>query len=289
LISSLDFIGIIGFIEFGSLAGRAEDSSGGGRAAQSLAVSSNRQRRSVLGNRISYVALRRAGLVACGLALATLGLSTPAGAATPVTPTSLTYCGGTVSADPGGKVADEPNLLDYTFKCDTGITAYTVFIEQQGDAASGGTLDDYNPSPSVFESDAVTPSPTESITCEGTTPSDGINCNLGTQGAQLSDGFFASGSVDPIQAYCKHLPTNANGKLAKPGTPAVAQALVQLVVTDYTGAEDGPFTLGPAKACPKVPNVVPTPKPKPKAKAKAKAKANAKAKAKAKSHAVKRG
>ena len=44
------------------------------------------------------------------------------------------------------------------------------------------------------------------------------------------------------------------------------QAIVQLVVTDYTGAEDGPFTLGPASACPKVPNVVPTPKAKTKPK-----------------------
>jgi hypothetical protein len=42
--------------------------------------------------------------------------------------------------------------------------------------------------------------------------------------------------------------------------------VVQLVVTDYTGAEDGPFNLGPAKACPKVPNAVPTPKAKPKPK-----------------------
>ena len=47
---------------------------------------------------------------------------------------------------------------------------------------------------------------------------------------------------------------------------AVPQAVVQLVVTDYTGAQDGPFNLGPAKACPKVPNVVPTPKAKTKPK-----------------------
>ena len=61
-----------------------------------------------------------------------------------------------------------------------------------------------------------------------------------------------------------------------------AQATVrnlQLVVTDYTGAEDGPFNLGPAKACPKVPNVVPTPKvkskPKPKPKKKTPSKRHA--------------
>ncbi len=230
-----------------------------------------------MGNRNSLVVLARAGLVSCVVALATCALPAVAGAATtPVTPTSLTDCGGSVSADAGGSAADEPNLLDYRFSCDGGITAYTIIVDQQGDAASGGTLDDYNPSPSVFETDGVTPSPSEGITCEGTTPSSGINCNLGAAGAQLSDGFFAQGSVDPVQAYCKHLPTTAAGKTARPGTAAIPQALVQLVVTDYTGAQDGPFTLGPAKACPRVPNVVPTPKPKAKAKTKTKSKTKTK-------------
>jgi hypothetical protein len=230
-------------------------------------------------DRNPLVALRRAGLLGYGVALAVCALPALALAALPaaagaaaVTPTSATDCGGKVSADPGAAAASEPNLLDYTFSCDGGITAYTVIVSQQGDQASGGTIDDYNPSPSVFQSDGVTPSASESLTCEGTTPSDGINCNTGTQGVQLSDGDVAAGSVDPIQAYCKHLPKNANGKAAKPGTAAVPQAVVQLVVTDYTGAQDGPFTLGPAKACPKVPNVVPTPKPKPKTKAKSKSK-----------------
>jgi hypothetical protein len=225
-------------------------------------------------HRNPLVALRRAGLLGGGVALAMCLLPALAGAA--VTPTSATDCGGKVAADSGASAAGEPNLLDYTFSCDGGITAYTIIVTQQGDQASGGTLDDYNPSPLVFQADGVTPSSTESLTCEGTTPSEGINCNTGTQGVQLSDGFFAEGSVDPIQAYCKHLATNANGKTAKPGTAAVPQAVVQLVVTDYTGAQDGPFDLGPAKACPKVPNVVATPKPKPKAKAKGKSQSKSK-------------
>jgi hypothetical protein len=221
--------------------------------------------------------VRRAGVI-CGLiALAPFAAPAMAGAAA-VTPTSFTDCGGNLSPDPGAKAAGEPNLLDYRFSCDTGITAYTIIVNQQGDAASGGTIDDYNSAPNVFETDGVTPSPTESLTCEGTTPSDGINCNTGTQGVQLSDGYVADGSVDPIQAYCKHLPTTASGKLAKPGTAAVPQAQVQLVVTDYTGAQDGPFNLGPAKACAKVPNVVPTPKPKPKKKGKSSKKTTTKGK-----------
>jgi hypothetical protein len=214
--------------------------------------------------------LGRALVVSCAVALTACALPALSGAAT-VTPTSLTDCGGTVSHDGGGAATDEPNLLDYKFSCDGGITAYTVIVQQQGDAASGGTIDDYNSAPSVFESDGVTPSPTESITCEGTTPSDGINCNTGAKGAQLSDGYFAEGSIDPVGAYCKHLPLDAKGKtITKPGTLAIPKASVQLVVTDYTGAQDGPFTLGSTKACPRVPNVVPTPRPKTKTKTKTK-------------------
>lgn len=222
-------------------------------------------------SRDSLGALTRAWLLSCAVALMACALPAAAGAATPVTPTSLTDCGGTVSPDSGGATADEPNLLDYKFNCDGGITAYTVIVQQQGDSASGGTIDDYNSAPSVFEPDGVTPSATESITCEGTTPSSGINCNLGTTGKQLTDGYFAEGSIDPIGAYCKHLPTDANGKtITKPGTLAIPKATVQLVVTDYTGAQDGPFILGSTKTCPRVPNVVPTAKPKPKPKPKTK-------------------
>jgi hypothetical protein len=206
--------------------------------------------------------------------LAACLLSAAAGAA--VTPRSLTSCNGKVAPHPAGKATDEPNLLNYRFTCDGSITAYTIIVNQQGDAASGGAIDDYNPSPSVFETDGVTPSPTETITCEGTTPSNGVNCNFTTGGAQLTNGFFADGSIDPIQPYCKHLPTTASGQPAKPGTRAVPRAIVQLVVTDFTGAEDGPFTLWPATACPKVPDVVPAPKPKTKPRTKHKPKTTSK-------------
>ena len=195
-------------------------------------------------------ALGRATLVCAGIALTTVAFTAVAGAATtPPTPESLTDCGGTVSHDPTGSAAGEPNLLDYKFQCNGDISAYTIIVDQQGD--QGGSIDDYNPSPTVFDSDGVTPNASESLTCEGTTPSDGINCNAGAGGV-LSAFNFADGSIDPIQAYCKHLPAKA-----KAGTAAVPRALVQLVVTDSTGAEDGPFNLGPAKRCPKVPNFVP--------------------------------
>jgi hypothetical protein len=191
-------------------------------------------------------------MLACfGVAALACLLPTVATAAAP-TPASFTNCGGTVSHDKSGASAGEPNLSDYKFRCNGDISAYSIVVDQQGNP--GGSVDDFNPAPSVLESDGVTASPTETLTCEGVTPSDGINCNAGA-GAVLSGGNFASGSIDLLQPFCKHLPTKG-----KAGTPAVPQAWVALVVTDSTGAQDGPFRLRSAKPCPRVPNVVPATK-----------------------------
>jgi hypothetical protein len=70
----------------------------------------------------------------------------------------------------------------------------------------------------------------------------------------MSAGNLALGSFDPIDPYCKHFPPGA-----KPGSYAEPQALVQVVVSDTTGAEDGPFTLNMKPACPPVPNRMPRP------------------------------
>ncbi len=195
-----------------------------------------------------------------------------------LTPESLTNCSGSIAPDGGGAAAGEPYLLDYTFQCDTDISAYTVIVNRQ--AGDDGNLDDFNSSPLVLDSDGLTPNGSESVTCEGSTPSDGINCNLGA-GVVLSAGNFAEGSVDLVAPYCKYLPSDA-----APGTPAVPQANVQLVVTDNTGAQDGPFDLSLAKSCPNVANFVPTPKPKkkkPKSTGKGKAKSTFKTKSKRRS------
>ncbi len=221
-------------------------------------------------NRRSRVLALRPALLALCSALSLCVLPAVAGAAAP-TPASLTECTGSIAPDSTGAALGEPYLLDYSFSCDTDISAYTILVNRQ--AADDFNLDDYNSAPAVLEADGVTPSATESITCGGSTPSDGINCNLGAGGV-LTAGYFADGSVDPVDPYCKHLPSGA-----APGTPAIPQAFVQLIVTDATGAQDGPVALGLRTGCPKVPNVVPTPKPKPKPKPKAKSKSKAKAKA----------
>jgi len=202
-------------------------------------------------------ALARARSLAPPVALAAVfclvgGGSSATAASTPAppTPVSLTNCTGSLSPDSTGTSIGEPYLTDYRFSCDGNITSYTVVVNRQ--AGATGNVDDFNGSPVVFKSDGVTPSLTTSVLCSGTTPSDGINCNFGGGGA-LTASYVAIGSVDLVAPYCKSLPVKA-----KPGTPAIPQAIVQLIVTDATGAQDGPFDLNLSSRCPRVPNTVPS-------------------------------
>jgi hypothetical protein len=214
-----------------------------------VVVKINKEER--VGNRLSRGVLRGGTLLSICAVAGTCAVS--AGAAT-VVPVSRTGCHGSLAADSSGKAQNEP--LSYSFHCNGGITAYSIIVNQNGD--HNAAIDDFSNAPSVFETDDATPSPTETVSCEGVLPSDGINCNTGALGSQISDGFYVAGTVDPVQAYCEHLPTvTAKGKPVKPGAAAIPTAIVQLVVTDYTGAEDGPFSLKLSKACPTVRKVVP--------------------------------
>jgi hypothetical protein len=199
-------------------------------------------------------------LLCAGVATTALSVPATAGAALPE---SATQCSGFLANDPGGKSQGEPNLLDYTFSCSTDISAYTVIISRIND--DGNNIDDYSPSanvvfPSPYSIDpsaAGTVDSNESVNCGGTIPSDGVNCYAtnGTIGTDVSSNYLVEGSVDPTNQYCAYLP-----KKAKPGTPAVPRAIVEVVVTDSTGAQDGPFELFPQKGCKKVAAVVPEPK-----------------------------
>lgn len=179
-------------------------------------------------------------------------LTPPASAA--ALPESATSCSGSLTSDPTGKSVDEPDLTDYSFYCDGGITAYSVTVDKV--RSDGHNIDDYNPNPLVYSagSDLQTVSPTESVNCGGSSPSNGIDCYslVGSTAGFIAPGDTIVGSVDLTSQYCASLP-----KGAKPGTPAVPRATVELIVTDSTGAEDGPFELRPTTACKSVPAVVP--------------------------------
>lgn len=192
-----------------------------------------------------------------------------AGAATAklVTPASLTSCYGGVRADGSGNALGEPNLLDYSITCNTDIEAYTVFVVRTQDA--GNNIDEYAPNPNVIDPTTGSIS-SEGVDCEGVSPSDGVNCYAQAVGSDgktpvlgaISAWYTTEGSIALDEPYCKYLP-----KGAKAGTAAVPGAVVEYVVTDYTGAEDGPFVLNlKGSKCPKVANVVPAKSAKPKAK-----------------------
>jgi hypothetical protein len=210
----------------------------------------------LLGNRLFRGTLRRAALMTVCVGAGACVVPAVSDAAAP-TPASFTNCSGSLKPDSGAKKAKEPNLLDYSFTCNSGIVAYTVIAYQAGD--DNAAIQDYAPAPLVFETDGLTPSPTETVTCEGAQPSNGINCNTGTYLSEINGGYYVDGTIDLGGTYCKHFPTPAKGKTLRPGTPAIQTARVQLIVTDWSGAQDGPFALREPKACPSVPNTVPQP------------------------------
>jgi hypothetical protein len=168
--------------------------------------------------------------------------------AAPPPPQSAATCYGSLAA--ASPTADQPNLMNYQFKCDGRITAYTILANRR--PRDFEVIDDFSTTADVLNGQGNIDS-TQSFGCEGTMPGNGINCNAGAGGFS-SAWNVQKGSFDLSDPYCKTLAANA-----APGTYATPQATVQLVVTDVSGAQDGPFRLAPANACPAVPDRVPFP------------------------------
>ncbi len=185
----------------------------------------------------SCVARRiRKGIVLAPFML--LAWAVPGGAATTVTPESTTNCGGSLKRAP---TSDEPNTLSYKFNCDGGITAYTIVASRGPNDLS--TIDDFSPNSLAYGSSGVDSK--VSFTCEGSIPGDGINCNTG--GSDLPTAEFVEGTFDTTDPYCGTVATKATK--GKKATKAEPQAVVDVIVSDVTGAEDGPFRLNLGPAC----------------------------------------
>jgi hypothetical protein len=167
------------------------------------------------------------------------GLLTQSALAAAPTPESNTSCGGTLSrAKP---TSLDPYLLNYQFSCDWGISAYTIFVNRK--PSDYETIDDYNGAPSVFDPTGTADTKL-SIVCDGTIPGDAVNCNAGAGGV-IPAPDVTEGSLDTTAPLCPYIPKGSpEGAKPQPG------ALVQLVVTDSTGAEDGPFRLFLSGKCP---------------------------------------
>jgi hypothetical protein len=194
-------------------------------------------------------ALLRCGRLTLAVTVLACGLAGTASAAA-TTPQSTTNCGGSLTrAKPTG---NDPNLLDYSFNCDWGVSSYTLIVNRAPN--NDTTLDDFASTVGVFDPTG-NPVGTESFNCTGTIPGDGVNCNAGA-GGYLPAPDLAQGFIDTTDPYCANIP---------PGSPAGTRpeptAVVELVVTDTTGAEDGPFRLRLSSKCPAV-HVVKKTKPK---------------------------
>lgn len=176
--------------------------------------------------------LRALVLGGCVTLVGSLLPSLATAASTP--PVSSTSCNGTLSRAP---TKDEPNLLSYKFHCDWGITAYTVIATRKPSDFS--TLDDFSPTASVVDTSGNVV-PTVGLACNGVLPGNGVNCAVAPK-TYVAAPDFAEGTIDTSDPYCANVPKRT--KTARP------QAIVQLVVTDTHGAQDGPFRLGLHPGC----------------------------------------
>ncbi len=200
---------------------------------------------------------------------------TAVAASTPSTPSSVTQCSGNITPDPAGPAAGNANPYDYSFSCasispgatspsgynwvfDGNIYSYTIIVTRRRDDGANVTYN--SPTATILNSGAVDLN--ADVNCTSFTPSDGFNCaapgpnptaaTLGTYERTIQAGETVQGGFAMADPYCAYLP-----KGAKAGTPAVPQAVVELLVTDDNGAQDGPFELYRSTACKKTPLVVP--------------------------------
>ncbi len=222
-------------------------------------------------------------------AVALAGLPSSALAA-PTTPPSTTGCSGSIKSD-AGAAAGNANGFDYQFSCTPAITgatdpsgytwnftgniwSYAIVVTRRNDDGNNVTYG--APTANVLTSSGSIDS-TQYVNCSSFVPSDGFTCSApGPDGSTTSD--LANGSNPPYQSfipagedvtggfalthgYCSYLP-----KGAKPGTPAVPRATVELIVTDTNGVTEGPFELSHTGKCPKVAAAVPAKKTKKKTK-----------------------
>jgi hypothetical protein len=245
-----------------------------------------RGRWSLLPRKRSIPLVRSAVAVGAALSAGALALGQlPASAsAAPTTPPSTTQCSGTIRLDAGGPAAGNPNPYDYTFACLSSIApgatdpsgyswnfsgniwSYTIIVTRRRDNGSNVSYD--APTANVLAGSGALDT-TQYVNCSSAVPSDGFSCSAPGPGAS-SASDFANGTNPPYSAYIPAGETVTGGfalaegycgflpKGARPGTPAVPQATVQLIVTDTNGVSAGPFELFHAgKKCPKVPAVVP--------------------------------
>ncbi|MBV8430738.1 MAG: hypothetical protein JO244_06225 [Solirubrobacterales bacterium] len=147
-----------------------------------------------------------------------------------------TNCGGSLKRAP---TSLDPNALNYSFNCNWGITAYSIIATRQPSDYS--TIDDFGPDGLAYDGSG-NPVTGVGFDCAGQVPGNGINCGLSSGYLPAPD--YAEGWIDTSVPYCSYI--------SQGSTRAVPQAIVQVIVTDTNGVEDGPFRLNLPHSCPPV-------------------------------------
>lgn len=191
------------------------------------------------------------GTAAIGAA-AILGAVLPASAA--ATPAGLVGCYGHLTRT--AATADDVHPLNYEFWCNGDITAYTIVANRKINDAS--TLDDFSPDVTVLDPHRAI-STTQGVACQSVLPGNGINCYANGSAKPVLVSAFSTieGSFDTTDPYCGVAAhtikvKGRKGKVTTRTIAALPRAVVQLVVSDPTGAEFGPFPLGLKRRCPSV-------------------------------------
>lgn len=186
--------------------------------------------------------LIRSGALTTGLGAAAAALALVPASASAIPPYGLLNCTGNLAKEQSNVA--EPNLTSYQFQCTQNIASYTVIVSRQPN--NFNTIDNFNVTPSVLDPTDKVISSTETVTCQGITPGNGLNCSAAspTNPQSVSTTNWVQGDFDTIDPFCSFYRSGA-----KPGSTPVPTANAQLIVSDVYGNEFGPFQLPLKPGC----------------------------------------
>lgn len=195
--------------------------------------------------------------VACCLVVTAMVASSSTAA--PPAPQGGANCGGTLTPAP---TSDDPHGMTYKFRCNDRISAYSLIINRRRKDID--TIDNFSTTADVTLPNGGVDTKND-FTCEGSLPGDSVSCNdgVGSTGPNVIGAFSTvNGTISLTDPYCAFYPkvlkrvkrTNGHGfkKVMVKSKIAEPAAYVQLIVTNASGAQDGPFRLTYDHKCPKL-------------------------------------
>lgn len=186
--------------------------------------------------------LIRSGALTTGLGAAAAALALVPASASAIPAYGLLNCTGNLAKEQSNVA--EPHLTSYQFQCTQNIASYTVIVSRQPN--NFNTIDNFNVTPNVLDPTDKVISSTLSVTCQGITPGNGLNCSAAspTNPQSVTTTDWIQGDFDTIDPFCSFYRSGS-----KPGSTPVPSANAQLIVSDVYGNEFGPFQLPLKPGC----------------------------------------